>query len=667
VGLNTTFSAAVSPELEQKIKLVQGPILVLGGSGFIGANLTHCLLKVRDDVCATATRLPAWRLSGLPSRCVRVTDLLVDSNLDQLLEEIKPRTVFDCIAYGAYSFETDSQLIYQTNFNFTSRLLARLERRKIFCYVHAGSSSEYGDNAAAPLEVAPPAPNSDYAVSKVAAAQLLYYFGKKKKLPCANLRLYSVYGPLEDSSRLIPNVLRCAAEKKYPPLVNQDISRDFIYVDDASQAFIETALQLKEDDWGESFNIGTGTKTTIGEVAALAKRLFDIPGEPTFSMPNRTWDMPDWYGNVDKAGQRLGWKARVEFADGLERMARWYCELPDKAAYQRSSKKFGLDTRHSVSAIVACHNDDAAIEPVYQRLTAVFTKLNVDYQIIFVDDCSTDGSEERLRALSRNDRRVTAVTHSRNFGRQAGYRSGMEIASKNSCVLIPGTLEDPPELIEQFVALWRQGYDVVYGRRQGASGSLVAAAAYKAFHYAFDLFSYLSIPHDAGDFGLLDKRVVQSLLQFPERDMFLTGIRAFAGFKQIGADYRRASAPAGISKGGIVAKMRRAKRGLLGFSNVPLSMLTLAGIGLMLVSLALGVIQILVRILYPNRAASGITTVLLAILVFGSINLLAVALVGEYVGRIFDEVKQRPHFIRRSFIKDGEIRPAAEALRQKEV
>src|SRR5262249_10552698 len=117
-----------------RAKRLQGPILILGGSGFIGANLLRSLQRVREDVYGTATRLPAWRLEGLPSQCIKVIDLLVDSNLDLLLDEIKPRTVFDCVAYGGYSFETDSELIYHTNFNFTSRLLVRLLERTVDCY-----------------------------------------------------------------------------------------------------------------------------------------------------------------------------------------------------------------------------------------------------------------------------------------------------------------------------------------------------------------------------------------------------------------------------------------------------------------------------------------------------------------------------------------------------
>ena len=232
-----------SPIVE-KTRRLQGPILVLGASGFVGANLMRTLLGVRNDVHGTTTRTPAWRLEGLPPDNVRTVDLLIDSNLEFLLDSIRPRTVFNCVAYGAYSFETDSQLIYRTNFQFITRLLSRLEARAIACYVHAGSSSEYGDKAAGPREEDPTAPNSDYAVSKVATANLIYYYGKRKHFPCANLRLYSVFGPLEDSSRLIPNLIRRGLEAGYPDFVNPAVSRDFIYVDDVTESFVDTALNL---------------------------------------------------------------------------------------------------------------------------------------------------------------------------------------------------------------------------------------------------------------------------------------------------------------------------------------------------------------------------------------------------------------------------------------
>lgn len=654
-------------DLADKIVRIPGPILVLGASGFVGANLMRSLSRARADVHGTTTRKPAWRLEGLPDDRVRMADLLVDSNLDRLLDEIRPRTVFDCVAYGAYSFEVDAPLIYRTNFDFLCRLLPRLERRGISCYVHAGSSSEYGDNAAGPPEDAPPAPNSDYSVSKLAAAHLIHYYGKRKQFPCANLRLYSVYGPLEDPARLIPNLIRLGLEGTYPEFVHPDVGRDFVYVDDVAEAFVDAALNLTGDDHGESFNIGTGRKTTIGECAGAARALFGIVDEPRFTMPDRSWDVEDWYADIARARDRLGWEPRTAFAEGLGRTADWYRALPDKAGYHQASKKFGLDTVYSVSAIVSCFEDGPSIPILHDRLKSTFSRLNVDHEIVFVDDGSTDGTEEIIRGLSRDDRRVVGIGHSRNFGHQASFRSGMEIASKNACVLISADLHDPPELIEQFVARWRDGYEVVYGRRTDPGAGAFTRLATAAFYRVFNEFSYIHIPPDAGDFCLLERRVAQSLLQFPERDLFLRGARAFAGFRQVGVPYRPEDRAGGRRREKLLGRIRRAKHGILSFSNVPLTVLSLVGSALLGISLFLAIAQVIVRILYPERSASGITTVLLFVLFFGALNAFAVGLIGEYVGRIFEEVKRRPRFIRRAFMNQGEIRRPAEHLVAKEV
>jgi dolichol-phosphate mannosyltransferase len=643
--------------ISHKIKSLQGPILVLGGSGFIGANLVRTLLAHRDDVYGTTSNFDAWRLEDLPERNKKVVDLLVDADLDSLFAEIEPRTVFNCVSYGGYSFETDFQLIYRTNFNLTTRLLHLLEQRSISCYVHSGSSSEYGDNSSGPDESAPFEPNSDYAVSKVSSAALIGYFGRKKGLPCANLRLYSVYGPQEDSSRLIPTVIRHGVAGEYPPFVHPDISRDFIYIDDVVEAFVDTALNLREEDYGASFNIGSGCKTTIADIATVAQELFGIDRKPVFSsMPDRIWDVSDWYANPEKAALRLGWRPHTSLREGLGTMVAWYRSLPDPEKYHLSSKQFSLDTTHSVTAIIACYKDNRAIPIMYQRLKDTFAKLRIDYEIIFVNDNSPDDSEEVIRAITRRDKRVTGISHSRNFGSQAAFRSGMEIASKNACVLLDGDLQDPPELIEEFVTKWREGYDVVYGRRVKREAPLFMRIAYKLFYRVFDAFSYLTIPHDAGDFSLMDKRVVQCLLQFPERDLFLRGIRAFVGFRQTGVDYVRPERMFGVTTNSLFKNIGWAKKGILSFSNTPLSILSFAGTLLFIVSILLGLGQIASRLLFPGLAPKGVTTMLLLILFFGSINLFAVGIIGEYIAKIFEEVKQRPLFIRKNLIRDGEVR-----------
>ncbi len=646
--------------LAERIGRLHGPILVLGASGFVGANLMRTILGVRTDVHGTTTRTPAWRLEGLPAQNVSTVDLLIDSNLDALLDAIRPRIVFNCVAYGAYSFETDSQLIYRTNFQFITRLLPRLEARSIVCYVHAGSSSEYGDKAAGPSEQSPTAPNSDYAVSKVATANLIYYYGKRKHFPCANLRLYSVFGPLEDASRLIPNVIRRGLEAGYPDFVNPAVSRDFVYVDDVTEAFLDTALQ------SERSTIMASRSTSAQAERPRSARSPRRPASCSRSRRSQPSRCPNECGTWQtgtpmstSARQHLGWEAQTTFEAGLQKTIAWYKALPDKRRYEQSSKKFGLDTVYSVSAIVACYKDALAIPIMYERLKATFTRMNIDFEIIFVNDCSPDDSEEVIRSLSGNDRRVIGISHSRNFGSQAAFRSGMEIASKNACVLLDGNLQDPPELIEQLVAQWRNGYDVVYGRRITSHKGLFRRISDRAFYRIFNYFSSINIPANTGDFSLIERRVVDAIRRFPERDLFLRGVRAFAGFKQIGVRYSPEPGVDTQRNESWLHGINRAKFGILSFSNVPLTILSYMGSGMLFLSMFLGIAQIAIRLAYPHRAASGITTVILIVLFFGALNIFCMALIGEYVGRIFEEVKCRPQFIRRVFIRDGEIRLAA--------
>jgi dolichol-phosphate mannosyltransferase len=644
---------------ESLVRELHGPILVLGASGFIGANLMRALLESRSDVFGTASRDPAWRLAEIDADRLITVDLLGRGNLRTLLERVQPETVFDCVAYGAYSFEQDVDRMYQTNVLFKQELTEELVRRGTYCYIHAGSSSEYGAHASAPDESQPPAPNSHYAVTKAAAAGLVYFSGRHRGLRCANLRLYSVYGPLEDRSRLIPTLVAEAAARRLPPFVGPDTSRDFLYVDDAIRAFLGAAVLLRPDRYGDSFNVGSGIKTTIRDLAYLAKRVFRLDCEPQFSsMPARTWDLDDWYSNPARAAQALGWRAEVALDEGLRRTDRWYAGLADVAQYERASKKRALDSVYSVAAIIACYKDGHAIPIMAERLQRTFTSLNVDYEIIFVNDGSPDDSEEVIRRLSAQNPRISGISHSRNFGSQAAFRSGMELASKNAVVLMDGDLQDPPELIPDFVAKWREGYEVVYGERTKREAPWYMQIAYKAFYRVFDYFSSVPIPHDAGDFSLIDRRVVQWLLACNERDLFLRGLRAYVGFRQTGVAYLRPERMFGRSTNSMLRNFGWAKKGILSFSRTPLDVLTFAGIALVLISMVLGAAQFLARVFYPELAPRGITTVVLLIMFFGSFNIFAVSLIGEYIAKIFEEVKARPSFIRRHLISGGEIRKA---------
>ncbi len=641
--------------LDEAIDSLQGPILVLGASGFIGANLLRTLLARRSDVFGTTSNPSPWRLEGIPAAHVITGNLLIPANLRKVLDSVRPRTVMNCIAYGAYSFETDVARIYRTNVELTAELVEELRARGCHRYVHAGSSSEYGDNAAGPDEDAVLNSNSHYSASKIASAKILNYAGSKLDFPCVNLRLYSIYGQFEDSSRLVPASILKGLRGEALSYVDPTISRDFVYVDDACAAFVMAAANLRPDSYGRSFNIGSGAPTRIGDYAAVISRLFDIGDAPSFTMPARKWDVTDWFANTARTRRDLGWSARTPLEAGLARTRSWIAERSDLDRYVRQSKQFGLDEKYSVTAIIACYKDGQAIPIMYDRLKATFEALRIGYEIIFVNDGSPDDSEAAIREITSRDPAVIGITHSRNFGSQAAFRSGMEVATKNACVLLDGDLQDPPELIADFVAKWREGYDVVYGRRVNREAPAHMRFAYKAFYRVFESMSYISVPRDAGDFSLIDRRVVQCMLNFPERDAFIRGIRAFVGFRQTGVDYVRPERMFGVSTNNMFKNFGWAKKGILSFSNVPLTFLSLTGIGLFLASLILAGVYLVSRLLFPASAPRGFTSIVMTVILFGSFNLIAISLIGEYISKIFEEVKMRPHFIRRDFIRNGEI------------
>lgn len=642
------------PELNAYIHALRGPILVTGASGFVGANLFQKLRSVRDDVYAVVRCEKNWRLTDCVDESVIAVDINDYAATRNLVRSVAPQTVFDCVAYGGYSFEEDATLIYQTNFMAAVNFVSQLAAQPFSAYVHAGSSSEYGTNSAGPAEDSFCEPNSAYAVSKVAVANYLRYMGKQREFPCVNLRLFSVYGPLEDTSRLFPILLRQALAGKLPPFVDSRTSRDFVHVDDVCAAFVIAAAKMHPGLYGESFNIGSGSKTTIGELADVTRRIFGVSEEPRFgTMEGRLWDLPDWYANPRKALEQLGWQPKIDLEQGLRSMSQWVGKLSDLDMSASTKKNLGTRKR-SVTAIIACYKDALAIPVMHRRLTDTFRKLGIDYEIIFVNDCSPDDTADIIRGISDQDPHVIGISHSRNFGSQMAFRSGMELATKDSVVLLDGDLQDPPELIEAFYAKWDEGFDVVYGRRVKREMPWYWGLMYKWFYRVFASFSYVKMPLDAGDFSLMDRRVVGWLLNCPERDLFVRGLRAYVGFRQVGVDYVRPARMFGESTNSLFKNIDWAKKGIFSFSNTPLTMLTVTGVISLGLSTLIAIVVALLRLFVPDIAPRGVTTLLISILMFGSLNLFGIGLVGEYVAKIMAEVKGRPRLIRTALIRNGQ-------------
>jgi polyisoprenyl-phosphate glycosyltransferase len=302
-----------------------------------------------------------------------------------------------------------------------------------------------------------------------------------------------------------------------------------------------------------------------------------------------------------------------------------------------------------LSAIIACYKDAKAIPLMHKRLTAVFKKIGVDYEIIFVNDGSPDNSEEVIKKIVQKDRRTIGINHARNFSSQMAFTSGMHIAKGDAVILLDGDLQDPPELIEKFYACWLKGYDIIYGIRVKRETSAFMGFMYKSFYRVFNKISYIYVPVDAGDFSLIDKKVVTILNTFPERDRFLRGLRAWVGFKQTGIPYVRPERMFGKTTNNLFANFRWAVKGLFSFSYVPLQIMTTLSLCTFFLGIVGIIIQIVLWYLLPNTP-HGITTLLVVVLFMGSIQMLGLSILGEYIGKIFEEVKQRPQFIVKSVI-----------------
>ncbi len=624
----------------------------------MGANIFRSLLKERDDVVGTFFSGESWRLRGVPAANLQFFNLHDPLSIQAVLTKVAPQVIFDCSSFGAYSFEQDAERIHTTNYTCFIRLLEAVSALPLQAYIHAGSSSEYGLNAAAPAEDGLLSPNSHYAVSKCAAAAAVTYYGKIRAVPVVNLRLYSVYGPYEDSSRLIPVLCEHADRGLLPPFARPQTSRDFIYTEDVTEAFVRAALAMSPALAGESFNIGTGVQTSLADLASLSKELFHIDAEPQFKEGvARTWDVDTWVSNPDKAQKLLHWKPTITLSEGMRRTMDWWTEHLRHAVFADLTKKTeNRATKNSISAVIACYKDAEAIPIMYERLKAVFTLLHIDYEIIFVNDCSPDDSEERIRAISAQDPCVLGITHSRNFGSQAAFRSGMELSSKEACVLLDGDLQDPPELIEDFVKKWREGADVVFGCRVKREMSHYLEWCYKAFYKLFAALSEVPIPRNAGDFSLMDRSVVHWLLQCRERDSFLRGLRAYVGFTQIGVDYVRPERMFGVSTNNWIKNIGWAKKAVFSFTRLPLHLLTAFGALSCIATVLLALVTVTTKLLWPASSPQGITFLSLLVMFFGSSTLLGLGLLGEYIGKILEETKARPHFIRKYIINRGNIK-----------
>jgi nucleoside-diphosphate-sugar epimerase len=306
-------------------------VMLTGATGFIGANLARRLLAEGHElhllVRPAETR---WRIDSIAHR-VRVHEVALQEGerLADIVTAINPQWVFHLAAYGSYSSQRDVQTIVTTNYNGTVNLVEACLKTDFEALVTAGSSSEYGYMDHAPSEDELPEPNSHYAVTKAAATLYCQFTARREKRQLSTLRLYSVFGPWEDPTRLIPRLVTCGLRGELPPLVSPMIARDFVYVDDIVDALILTA-ETTTEDWGAVFNVGTGIQTTLSELVDVLRRELSISVEPAWgSMPDRDWDTDVWVSDPTRITAAVGWKPSHTLVEGLRKVADWIVASPE--------------------------------------------------------------------------------------------------------------------------------------------------------------------------------------------------------------------------------------------------------------------------------------------------------------------------------------------------
>ncbi len=297
------------------------------------------------------------------------------------------------------------------------------------------------------------------------------------------------------------------------------------------------------------------------------------------------------------------------------------------------------------SVIAPIYNEQDNLPELYRRVSAVLDSTGETWELILVDDGSRDGSTEIIRTLAQKDVHVRPVIFARNFGHQIAVTAGLDYSRGQAVVIIDADLQDPPELILEMIEKWREGYEVVYAVRAEREGETWFKTFTASFFYRIiSRITDVSIPLDTGDFRLIDRKVVNVLNSMRERHRFLRGMSAWVGFKQVGVEYKRAARYAGETKYPFRKMLRLALNAITGFSYMPLQLATYLGFIAAAISVIAIPIVIILR-LVGEQQLSGQATTLIAVLFLGGVQLISLGILGEYIGRIYDEVKGRPLYI----------------------
>ena len=300
-----------------------------------------------------------------------------------------------------------------------------------------------------------------------------------------------------------------------------------------------------------------------------------------------------------------------------------------------------------VTLVIPMYYEEKVVEECYQRVKENLNKLeDYEYEIIFVNDGSTDKTLEILEAIAKQDENVKVISFSRNFGHQAAVTAGLQYVSGDAIVIMDADLQDPPELIPEMLKLWEEGNEVIYGKRKARKGeSAFKLFTAKMFYKTLNALSDVEIPKDTGDFRLVDRRVVDTINSLPEHNKFLRGLFSWVGYKQTPFEYERKERFAGETKYPLKKMLKLASDGIVSFSTKPLKLVGVLGIISIIISIGILIYALISYALKLNNLSAGWTSIMVVVTFFAGVQLTAIWVIAEYIGRIYDETKQRPQYI----------------------
>lgn len=298
-----------------------------------------------------------------------------------------------------------------------------------------------------------------------------------------------------------------------------------------------------------------------------------------------------------------------------------------------------------ISIVVPLYNEEAVFDKLVQRLTAVIDQAKFSCEVILINDGSIDKTDQLIETICKKDNRFVGIILSRNHGHQLAVSAGLaHVRAKQGAMIIDGDLQDPPELVVDFYELLMNGYDVIYAIRKNRKESFLKKLAYSAYYRLQKKISSFNIPIDSGDFSMLSRRVVDTMNDMPEQSRYLRGMRAWVGFKQIGFEYDRDERHAGETKYSWSKLFELAFNGIFNFSDFPIKFITRLGFLTVLFSLIYFAYNVYRKLIY-NDVPQGFTATILAIILFSGVQLISLGLIGEYVLRIYNQVRNRPLFV----------------------